>query len=98
MTSGAVWIITVAFPTLSSDDTLKAINQTLISSRDILPKVNRIIITMGTSYAFRYKQTGQIVANCHKIPGIEFERVKLSDSDIFKNLSEVFNKLKNINP
>ena len=37
-----------------------------------------VIISLGTSWAFRDKASGQVVSNCHKIPANRFERVFLN--------------------
>ena len=39
---------------------------------------NRVIITLGTAWAFRYDETGETVANCLKRPGTEFTRYRLT--------------------
>jgi hypothetical protein len=36
--------------------------------------MDRLIITLGTAYVYEYKASGEIVANCHKIPAKEFEK------------------------
>lgn len=86
-----------SFSKLSAENTLDAINTSIKSSRDFLPKVDRLIITLGTSYAFRLKKTQAIVANCHKIPGNEFDRIKLTPEFIIQQLSNVFQRLKDAN-
>lgn len=32
------------------------------------------IVTLGTAWAFVYRQSGRVVGNCHKFPAAEFER------------------------
>lgn len=38
---------------------------------------NKVIITLGTAWCFEYKRTGEVVSNCLKIDGKEFERKRL---------------------
>ena len=37
-----------------------------------------VVLSLGTSWIYRYKKTGEIVSNCHKLPASEFEREFLS--------------------
>ena len=39
---------------------------------------NRVIITLGTAWAYRFNDTGETVANCLKRPGTEFTRYRLT--------------------
>ena len=39
---------------------------------------NKVIITLGTAWAFRYNETGETVANCLKRPAAEFTRYRLT--------------------
>ena len=39
---------------------------------------NKVIITLGTAWAFRYNETGETVANCLKRPAMEFTRYRLT--------------------
>lgn len=52
---------------------------------------------METSWIFKLKANGQIVANCHKQPAGIFIRERLSNKKINSELSETFSELKRIN-
>ena len=39
---------------------------------------NRVIVTLGTAWAFRFNGTGETVANCLKRPAAEFTRYRLA--------------------
>ena len=41
---------------------------------------NKVIITLGTAWAFRFNATGETVSNCLKRPGTEFTRYRLNVS------------------
>jgi hypothetical protein len=56
-----------------------------------------LIITLGSSWAYRYHKTGEIVANCHKIPAREFEKVFLKSEIQEERLRKVFEKLRALN-
>jgi hypothetical protein len=44
---------------------------------------NSVIITFGTAWAYRHLKSGEIVANCHKIPHAEFQK-ELLDLEVLK--------------
>ena len=79
-------------------DTLKKINERLEEGHHFLKNANRLIVTLGTANVFVYKKSGEIVANCHKLPGNEFERKRLKVETIVKKLSPIFSKLKTEKP
>jgi lysophospholipase L1-like esterase len=48
-----------------------------------------LVITLGTAYAYRHRQTNLIVGNCHKLPGDRFVKELLNPDQIgiaFENL------------
>ncbi len=73
---------------------LEQINRSLSDANRFLLETNRLVVTLGTANVFVFKKTGEIVANCHKVPGQDFERRRLSVGEIVETLSAVFEKLK----
>lgn len=47
-------------------------------SRDFLGSARLLVLTLGTAWAFRRKDTGRAVNNCHRRPGHLFNRELLS--------------------
>ena len=78
--------------------TLQTINNELSRGQAFLKTANRLIVTLGTANVFVYKKSGEIVANCHKLPGSEFDRKRLSVEVVTEKLSQIFNNLKIQNP
>ncbi|MEA3478163.1 MAG: GSCFA domain-containing protein [Bacteroidota bacterium] len=64
------------------NEILKKINLSLDSAKVLLEKAAVLILTWGTSWIYRYKKTGQVVCNCHKIPAKEFIRTQLTTEEI----------------
>lgn len=65
-----------------------------------LSKADTLFITFGTAWGYKLKETEEIVANCHKLPGSNFKKVFVSSSEIvvcfqrlLLNLKETFPKL-----
>ncbi len=74
-------------------EALEGVNRSLAEAGAFLAKANRLIVTLGTSNVFVFKKNGEIVANCHKVPGHEFERRRLTIAEIVQALAPVFEKL-----
>ena len=74
---------------------LENINKKLIESRTFLQKADLLILTLGTSIAYRYK--GKVVANCHKVPQNQFQMQLLTIQDIVSELAKSIEKVRNIN-
>lgn len=47
-----------------------------------LQNTDFLFVTFGTSYYYFHKEKGLVVANCHKVPGTEFEKRRASVTDI----------------
>lgn len=76
---------------------LHGINQKIAQGHSVLKKASHLIITLGTSWAYRWANTGAFVANCHKIPQSNFEKVLLSSEEIVLSLKNTVNKIREIN-
>ncbi len=73
---------------------LRQINEALQKAHSFLKTTNRLIITLGTANVFVNKRSGEIVANCHKVPAAEFIRRRLTVKEITDTLSCTFAKIK----
>ena len=71
-----------SFSASSADECLNNINNRMQSATAQFPKLNYLLITFGTAYVYEYKQTGMVVANCHKLPDSAFTRRLLSVEQI----------------
>ena len=54
--------------TLDKNELLNNLNSIILSSEKKLTTASHIVITLGTSWVYRFIETDTIVANCHKIP------------------------------
>ena len=59
---------------------LENANAALAEASAFWKECNRVIVTLGTAWAFRAEATGETVANCLKRPAAEFERYRLTVS------------------
>jgi hypothetical protein len=73
---------------------LDNINSKLNAAGRQLKDAEYITITLGTSFAYYHKEKQKIVANCHKIPGKEFDKKLLSIAEIVSSFNAIKNSLK----
>lgn len=53
---------------------------------------NRIVITLGTSWIYRYNENNKVVNNCLKLPASEFTRKRLTVTDVITVFDDLMNK------
>ncbi|WP_100612120.1 GSCFA domain-containing protein [Confluentibacter lentus] len=76
---------------------LNYLNELLDSTNKQLHDSTHIIITLGTSWVYRFVETEQIVANCHKVPQKQFTKELLSVDDITKSLETIVSLINTVN-
>ncbi|AOW20800.1 GSCFA domain-containing protein [Urechidicola croceus] len=82
----------------SKDELLSILNENINSTYKQLINSSHIIITLGTSWVYRFVETDTIVANCHKIPQKKFLKELLSAEEIIESLDSIVTLVKSINP
>jgi hypothetical protein len=73
---------------------LERINRAFRQAQAFLLSANRLIITLGTAFVFIYRASGEVAANCHKMPGSAFERRRLSTKEVLAALEPALLELK----
>lgn len=86
------------FSSTSEKECLDRIHTRLFSSAENLIKANRLIITLGTSFVYKLRDTGEIVSNCHKLPEKMFRRDRLTVEEIVENWVNILQKVWKQNP
>jgi hypothetical protein len=76
---------------------LENIFERFSKSSDFIAKTDIFLITFGTAYVYRWKETGEVVGNCHKIPPDKFVRFRLTIDEIVSEWSEIISLIKNKN-
>ena len=87
-----------AFSNSNLTEALNHVNNELELAAIQLASANFLLITFGTSYVYRWKETGRIVGNCHKIPANKFIRERLSVDEITWEWSKLVKRLLASNP
>lgn len=83
---------------LSRDETFARIQEATRNAHDFLLKASRVFITFGTAFAYTEKNSGQVVANCHKLPADRFDKKLLSIDDICRDSENMIQKLREKRP
>ena len=78
--------------------TLDRMNSRIEQGHQALQQAKLLTITLGTAIVYRLKATGEVVANCHKVPQHEFERKMAPVSEMVRTLDEMLTALHSFNP
>ena len=81
----------------NKNELLGNLNSAISSTNKQLKEATHIIITLGTSWVYRFIETDTIVANCHKIPQKKFLKELLSVDEIVESLEAIIALLKSVN-
>lgn len=81
------------------EETLSAMNASLVAAREAMLGASVLILTLGTTRVFRLRHDERrVVANCHKLPGTEFEEQKLSLDECERSLLGTIDAARAVNP
>jgi len=96
-----VWISFNHYTDFSSenpDKLLDKINEQNEKAFTFLKNASFLFITFGTARVYRFKKTGALVSNCHKIPNVNFDSELLSVESIVDRWKPVLDELSVFNP
>jgi hypothetical protein len=77
---------------------LSAINAAHTRGRRKLLETKVLFLTLGSAYAWRLKESGVLVANCHKQPAATFDKFLVSPAQVQEHLSAAVQKCVQANP
>lgn len=77
---------------------LDNLNAACSSANATIKEATHLIITLGTAWVYRYITTGNLVANCHKVPQKEFTKELLSVDTINQSLDSIITQIQEVNP
>jgi len=86
------------FSSANKDECLLSINKSFGEAVKNIQDTDFLFITFGTAHVFEEINSGQIVANCHKLPAANFKRYRLSVDDIAESWSRLIQRLLKMNP
>ncbi|QJX45764.1 hypothetical protein HMJ29_01970 [Hymenobacter taeanensis] len=87
--------------TLGADspvDLLQRIQSIVRDTGVFLATADAVVLTLGTAYAYRLRETDEIISNCHKVPAEKFDKELLTADEIIAAIAETHAYLRRINP
>jgi len=82
---------------VSQSDIVDNLNSATKELRTQITKASHICISLGTAWVYQHKETGKVVANCHKVPQKEFEKRLLSVQEIEVSLEQISTLIQSVN-
>jgi hypothetical protein len=87
-----------SFSSLNAKDVIEVANERIRKASSQLKESKFLMITLGSAFVYRNKISGELVANCHKVPNYNFDKKLLSHEEIVESFWDVLIKIKQINP
>ena len=78
--------------------TLDRMNARIQRGHEWLSQCQLMTVTLGTAIVYRLRASGQVVANCHKVPQHEFTRAMASLDEVVDALDAMMTRLHAFNP
>ena len=75
---------------------LSKVNSELKEAHSQLPATNLLIVTLGSAWAYRHITTDQVVANCHRIPQKEFDKILIKSDEIVNAIGGAIESLSGV--
>lgn len=72
---------------------LAQLTDKMATARAFVQKADLLVITFGTAFGYRHKQTNQIIGNCHKLPSDRFVKELLHPDQIMIAYEQLIQKL-----
>ncbi|MGG5505508.1 MULTISPECIES: GSCFA domain-containing protein [unclassified Myroides] len=82
---------------LEQEDIVTKLNVKLFDLQLALKESSFITLTFGTAWVYVFKETGEIVANCHKIPNTQFEKRLLSYEEVIASYTAIVQLIRSVN-
>ena len=96
-----IWISFSHYTDFSSDDKeslIEKVNDCNSKAGAFLKESGFLFITLGTARVYRFRKTGEVVSNCHKLPSSMFDSELLSVDDIVNQWESLLGRLSEFNP
>lgn len=87
-----------SFSGASKQEVLEGINRAFLAGRQQLLQARVLLLTFGTAYVWERIKTGEVVANCHKLPASEFRRKRMSVEEVVFHISTALEAVFEVNP
>lgn len=97
------WLLPTRFSSDNENEAIRLFNNAMLSLKEALLSSSTLIITLGTAWIYEHTPSATstysgIVSNCHKINANEFNRRRLSVTEITETWLPVIKELNTLNP
>ena len=92
------WMHHSRFSSVDREELLARMNGTMHEVAEFLREADVLVVTLGTAIIYRLKETGMLVANCHKQADGMFERNCMTAYDIADQWRMLLQLLESVNP
>lgn len=87
-----------SFSAMDEEDLNRRIRDSISLTHSWLKDASCIILTYGTAWAYRHKESGKVVSNCHKMPATIFEKHLQTPEEIIASFDLMYHRLKSERP
>ena len=91
------WNVHSRLSALDVQKTISQMNNGIRNLNESIKAANFLILTYGTAYYYHHKDHGP-VANCHKFPSTNFEKILSKPAELNSSFNEMYAKIKEVNP
>lgn len=92
------WMHHSRFSSAEKDELLARMNGTMHEVAEFLREADVLVVTLGTAIVYRLRESGMLVANCHKQSDGMFERSCMTAYDIVDQWRMLLQLLESVNP
>ncbi|HEX8041886.1 MAG TPA: GSCFA domain-containing protein [Chryseosolibacter sp.] len=85
------------FSALSKEQLVSRLMNTIGATHYFLKDAGLLLLTYGTAWVYHRKETGEVVANCHKVPSSMFTKSLLSAESVCDSFRRFYTSLKKFN-
>lgn len=82
----------------SQEKLISRLNEELEQTRTFLQVASHVIFTLGTSWIYRRAENNEPVANCHKLPQVNFNKELSQIAELEDALTQMVGQIKKLNP
>jgi hypothetical protein len=87
-----------SFSSLDKKNLESNISNQISLAATFIKETNWLIITFGTAYVYERQDTGNVVANCHKIPSSQFTKRLLTQKQILEGFQKLWASISKVLP
>lgn len=92
------WDLSTLFAASTRTDCMAKCMQAVADLRSGLEEADALIVTLGTAWIYRLEESGEPVANCHKMPERIFRRHLETPETLSRAVADSINKARTIAP